>query len=127
MSRRGAPRRASGPKRPSHPASNTLRKPPLERSYAQKIRADRQGNGPSYASKAKRAAFWAGIQAEQAGANQNAIDEISSAPPVDSTPLATANIHQATLESAPPSLPGSSISVAGLDQSGFVPPPPTGA
>jgi hypothetical protein len=120
------PRRATGPKRPRKPASSTRDKPPLERSYAQKIRADRVGKGPSYASKAARANFWAGIQAQQAGADQNALDEVSSAPPIDSTPLATANIHQATLQTPYPVPPGSEISIPGLDASGFVPPPPTG-
>jgi hypothetical protein len=100
---------------------------PLERSYAQKTRVDRVGKGPSYTSKVKRAQFWADIQARQAAQIQAELDATSSTIPIKSVNLATANIHQATLDSAPPQLPGSGISVAGLGNDGFVPPPPTGA
>lgn len=125
---RGAPRRPQGPKRPRRSPPGAQPRPPrLERSYAQKVRADRQGAGPSWESRAKRAAFWAGVQAAQAADQQDALNYVSSSPPVGETPLATANIRQATIESAAPVPPGYTISVPGMDQTGLVPPPPTGA
>lgn len=97
---------------------------PLERSFAQKVRPDRREKGVAYESKTKRAAFWARIQAQQAAAVKQSVDFVSSMPPLTSVALASANIHSATLDSAAPTLPDSGVSVAGLDQTGFVPPPP---
>ena len=99
---------------------------PLERSFAQKVRPDRREKGVAYESKTKRATFWARIQAQQAAAVKQSVDFVSSMPPLTSVALASANIHSATLSSAPPTPPDSGISVAGLDQTGFVPPPPAG-
>ncbi len=119
------PTRATGPKRPAKMGTNTAQSHvPLERSFAQKVRADRREKGVSYESKTKRAVFWARIQAQQAAAVKQSVDFVSSMPPLTSVSLASANIRSATLESAPPAPPGAGISIAGLDQTGFVPPPP---
>ena len=98
----------------------------LDRSYAQKIRTDRRIQGVPYASKAKRARFWANIQDQQAPQVAQDVAAFSSMAPISEADLAVANIHQATLDSAPPADPGSGLSVAGLGQDGAVPPPPPG-
>ena len=122
-----APRRADGTKRPRKMSSSTAgHHTPLERSYAQMTRHDRREKGVSYASKSKRAAFWAGIQARAAAEQKRSVDAASSMLPVTSLNLAGANVHAATLESALPTPPGSGISVAGLDSQGYAPPPATG-
>ena len=122
------PSRANGPKRPAKTGSNTAKNhTPMDRSYAQKVRPDRREKGVSYESKTKRAQFWAHIQSQQAAAVAQSVSMFSSMPPLASVSVASANIHSATLDSAPPAMPGTGISVAGLDSQGFAPPPPAPA
>lgn len=119
--------RRHGPLRPRKTSTSSAPKTSLDRSYAQKVRPDRRVAGIAYGSKARRAEFWDNIQAQQAQQIAEDVAAFSSMSPISEADLATANIHQATLESAAPSDPSSGLSVAGLGQDGFVPPPPTGA
>ncbi len=122
------PTRPSGPKSPQKMSSNTKEHHThLERSYAQKIRVDRQGKGPAYASMAKRAAFWRQIQDQQAQQVQQSLDNFTSNVPLTQVDFAGANIHQSTLQSAAPQDPSNGISVAGIGDGGIVPPPPPSA
>jgi hypothetical protein len=98
---------------------------PMERSFAQKTRVDR--NPLSFESKAQRASFWARQQKMLQQRNEQEmaqnVAEISQGVPHQQTQFGVANIHAATLESALPSNPGQST-IAGLGEGGIVPPPP---
>ena len=98
----------------------------LDRSFAQKVRLDRNLD-VNYETKAKRAQFWAKAQRDQARYNEEVVnqslEQISQGTFKQDSQFAVANIHAATLSSAPPSLPGETT-IAGIDSGGAAPPPP---
>ena len=98
---------------------------PLDRSWAQKQRTDRK---LSPQSETARANYWANLQQgrkdEQDQINAD-LEQIGSAPLADITQFGSANISEATLESAAPGDP-SAPTIAGLGEGGIVPPPAPG-
>jgi hypothetical protein len=98
---------------------------PMNRSHAQELRTDRV---LTFESQSARASFWAGLQRRQAQQQQEQMDEdvssISEGSLKSNTTFATANIEEATLESAAPAQPGEAT-LAGLGEGGIAPPPVT--
>jgi hypothetical protein len=103
---------------------------PMERSYAQKQRTDRAAL--SFGSKVNRASFWAQQAKQLADQNEQQLEDdtaaISQGTLQSETQFASANIEEATLQSAPPpNQPSidSTASIAGIDSgTGVAPPPP---
>lgn len=122
------PKRPSGakrPKKPSHSASpNSLK---LDRSFAQKVRPDHLGI-INYESAAKRAQFWARAQQNLAREEEQilnqSVDQISQGTLKQNSQFAVANVREATLSSAAPSVPGQPT-IAGIEAGGVAPPPPS--
>ena len=98
---------------------------PMDRAYAQKIKAS---TAVPFESASKRAAFWAGqqreLEAEMAQEMDQNLASISQGTiKQNATPFASANISTATLDSATPALPGQAT-IAGIEAGGIAPPPP---
>lgn len=102
----------------------------MERSYAQHLRTDRAAL--SFGSKISRANFWANQAKQLADQNEKQLEEdtqsISQGTLQENSTFATANIEEATLQSAaPPNAPSidATPTIAGIDSgTGVAPPPP---
>lgn len=96
----------------------------MNRSHAQELRDDRV---LTFESQSARASFWARLQRQQQEQETEQMDEevasISEGSLHSNTQFATANISEATLESAAPAQPGEAT-LANLGEGGIAPPPP---